>query len=90
MRALSAHTLLTRRSRFILPLRYVNIMNTRYRLIFRGVYRGMYYCIDKTTGKRTSLQTTNEDEAQQPMNQDLNVARGVMLRVFFQTLADRS
>ncbi len=25
----------------------------------------MFYCVDKTTGKRTSLQTTNADEAQQ-------------------------
>jgi MarR-like DNA-binding transcriptional regulator SgrR of sgrS sRNA len=25
----------------------------------------MYYCVDKTTGKRTSLQTTNADEARQ-------------------------
>jgi len=40
-------------------------MNTRFRLIFRGVRGGMYYCVDKNTGKRTSLQTTNEDEARQ-------------------------
>jgi integrase len=40
-------------------------MNTRYRLIFRGVRGGMYYCVDKRSGKRTSLQTTNEDEARQ-------------------------
>lgn len=40
-------------------------MNTRYRLIFRGIRGGMYYSVDKTTGKRTSLQTTNEDEARQ-------------------------
>ncbi len=40
-------------------------MNTRYRLIFRGLRGGMYYCVDKTTGKRTSLQTTNADEARQ-------------------------
>jgi hypothetical protein len=25
----------------------------------------MFYCVDKTTGKRTSLKTTNRDEAQQ-------------------------
>jgi len=25
----------------------------------------MFYCVDKTTGKRTSLQTTNRDEARQ-------------------------
>ena len=40
-------------------------MNTRFRLIFRGIRGGMYYCVDKTTGKRTSLQTVNEDEARQ-------------------------
>lgn len=40
-------------------------MNTRYRLVFRGIRGGMYYCVDKRTGKRTSLQTTNEDEARQ-------------------------
>ena len=40
-------------------------MNTRYRLIFRGIRGGMYYAVDKTTGKRTSLNTTNEDEARQ-------------------------
>src|ERR1700735_5581419 len=40
-------------------------MNTRYRLIFRGIRGGMYYCVDKNTGQRTSLQTTNEDEARQ-------------------------
>jgi hypothetical protein len=25
----------------------------------------LFYCVDKTTGKRTSLKTTNRDEAQQ-------------------------
>ena len=40
-------------------------MKTRYRLTYRGIRGGMYYCVDKTTGKRTSLQTTNEDEARQ-------------------------
>jgi len=40
-------------------------MNTRYRLVYRGIRGGMYYCVDKTTGKRTSLNTTNEDEARQ-------------------------
>jgi hypothetical protein len=43
----------------------VKNMNTRYRLIFRGIRGGMYYSVDKTTGKRTSLQMTNEDEARQ-------------------------
>jgi integrase len=40
-------------------------MNTRYRLTYRGIRGGIYYCVDKTTGKRTSLQTTNQDEARQ-------------------------
>ncbi len=40
-------------------------MKTRYRLTYRGIRGGMYYCVDKTTGKRTSLQTTNEDDARQ-------------------------
>src|SRR5580704_2018619 len=40
-------------------------MNTRYRLIFRSSRGGMYYSVDKTTGKRASLGTTNEDEARQ-------------------------
>src|SRR6267142_2679654 len=40
-------------------------MKTRYRLIRRGSRGGACYCVDTRTGKRTSLQTTNEDEAQQ-------------------------
>jgi integrase len=40
-------------------------MKTRYRLTFRGLRGGMFYCVDKATGKRTSLQTTNKDEAEQ-------------------------
>ena len=43
----------------------MNTMTTRYRLTYRGHHGGMFYCVDKTTGKRTSLQTTNKDEAQQ-------------------------
>jgi integrase len=31
----------------------------------RGNRGGNFYCVDKTTGKRTSLQTTDKDEAQQ-------------------------
>src|ERR1700760_3399522 len=40
-------------------------MSTRYRLIQRAHRGGMFYCVDKTTGKRTSLKTTDADEAQQ-------------------------
>ncbi len=40
-------------------------MTTRYRLTTRGSRGGTFYCVDKTTGKRTSLKTTDADEAQQ-------------------------
>jgi len=43
----------------------MNEMKTRYRLTCRGIRGGMFYCVDKTTGKRTSLQTTDADEARQ-------------------------
>jgi len=42
----------------------MNIMKDRYRLMHRGHRGGMFYCVDKTTGKRTSLQTTDKDDAQ--------------------------
>jgi integrase len=42
----------------------MNNMTTRYRLTYRGS-RKMFYCVDKTTGKRTSLTTTDRDEARQ-------------------------
>jgi hypothetical protein len=40
-------------------------MKTRFRLIRRGLRGGTYYCVDTTTGKRTSLRTGSEDEAHQ-------------------------
>ena len=40
-------------------------MKTRYRLIRRGNRHGAFYCVDTRTGKRTSLDTSIEDEAQQ-------------------------
>ena len=43
----------------------MNNMKTRFRLTSRGHRGGMFYCVDKTTGKRASLQTTNRDEAEQ-------------------------
>ncbi len=43
----------------------MNNMKHRYRLTRRGSRGGMFYCVDKTTGKRTSLETTNPDEARQ-------------------------
>ena len=50
-------------------------MKTRYRLIRRGTRGGMFYCVDTKTGKRTSLQTANEDEAQQLLESRNNAAR---------------
>ena len=40
-------------------------MKTRYRLIRRGLRSGAFYCVDTTTGKRTSLRTSSEEEARQ-------------------------
>jgi hypothetical protein len=43
-------------------------MKTRYRLIRRGIRGGIFYCVDTATGKRTSLQTGDEDAALQIIN----------------------
>ena len=43
----------------------MNNMTTRYRLTTRGSRGGTFYWWIKTTGKRTSLKTTDADEAQQ-------------------------
>jgi hypothetical protein len=43
----------------------MNDMTARYRLTCRGIRGGIFYCVDKTTGKRTSLLTTDPDEARQ-------------------------
>ena len=40
-------------------------MKNRYRLTYRSHRGGMFYCVDKSTGKRTSLHTTDKAEAQQ-------------------------
>ena len=56
-------------------------MNTRYRLIFRGARGGMYYCVDKTTGKRTSLHTTNADDAKQLVEAKNNAERQPVLNL---------
>lgn len=53
----------------------MNNMTTRYRLIFRSHRGGMFYCVDKTTGKRTSLQTTDKDEARQQVEARNNAHR---------------
>jgi hypothetical protein len=41
----------------------------------------MYYSVDKTTGKRTSLQTTNEDEARQIIEAKNNSERQPVLNL---------
>jgi len=38
-------------------------MKKRFRLIRRGVRGGKFYCVDTLTGKRSSLQTSDDDEA---------------------------
>ncbi len=43
----------------------MNNMKTRYRIMCRGSRGGSYYCVDALTGKRTSLQTQDEDKARQ-------------------------
>jgi hypothetical protein len=40
-------------------------MKAHYRLIRRGTRGGKFYCVDTATGKRTSLGTHDEEEAQQ-------------------------
>jgi len=56
-------------------------MNTRYRLTFRGIRGGMYYCVDKATGKRTSLHTANKDEARQLVEAKNNAERQPVLNL---------
>jgi len=56
-------------------------MKTRYRLICRGIRGGLYYCVDTTTGKRTSLGTTNEDEARQLIEAKNNAQRQPVLNL---------
>ena len=56
-------------------------MKTRYRLICRGIRGGIYYCVDTTTGKRTSLGTTNEDEARQIIEAKNNSERQPVLNL---------
>ena len=59
----------------------MNEMKTRYRLTYRGLRGGMFYCVDKITGKRTSLQTTNKDEAQQIVEAKNNSVRQPVLNL---------
>lgn len=59
----------------------MNKMKTRYRLTSRGIRGGMFYCVDKITGKRISLQTTNKDEAQQIIEAKNNSVRQPVLNL---------
>lgn len=56
-------------------------MKTRYRLICRGIRGGAYYCVDTQTGKRTSLGTTNADDAQQIIDAKNNSERQPVLNL---------
>jgi hypothetical protein len=58
----------------------MNNMKTRYRLTYRDS-RQMFYCVDKTTGKRTSLDTTDRDEAQQIVEARNNSERQPILNL---------
>lgn len=40
-------------------------MKTKYRLMTRGARGNLYYCVDTSTGKRTSLNTSDRDAAEQ-------------------------
>jgi hypothetical protein len=56
-------------------------MKTRYRLICRGIRGGAYYCVDTKTGKRTSLGTTNADDARQVIEAKNNSERQPVLNL---------
>ena len=56
-------------------------MKTRYRLICRGIRGGAYYCVDTQTGKRTSLGTTNTDDAKQIIEAKNNSERQPVLNL---------
>ena len=56
-------------------------MKTRYRLTRRGIRGDRFYCVDTTTGKRTSLQTANRDEAQQIIEAKNNAERQPVLNL---------
>ena len=59
----------------------MNKMKTRYRLTRRGIRGDKFYCVDTTTGKRTSLGTTNEDEARQIVEARNNSERQPVLNL---------
>jgi hypothetical protein len=43
-------------------------MKQRYRLMRRGSRGGMFYCVDSTTGERSSLGTIQKADAEQIVN----------------------
>ncbi len=45
-------------------LKGMTVVKNRYRSVKVGSRGGMFYCEDITTGKRTSLATKDEDEAE--------------------------
>jgi hypothetical protein len=49
-------------------------------MTYRGSRR-MFYCVDKTTGKRTSLTTTDRDEARQIVEAKNNSERQPVLNL---------
>jgi hypothetical protein len=51
------------------------------RLTRRGIRGNKFYCVDTTTGKRTSLGTTNEDEARQIVEARNNSERQPVLNL---------
>ncbi len=56
-------------------------MKTRYRLIRRGLRGRGFYCVDTNTGKRTSLGTSNEDDARQIVEAKNQAERQPMLNL---------
>jgi hypothetical protein len=56
-------------------------MKARHRLICRGIRGGAYYCVDTQTGKRTSLGTTNADDARQIIEAKNNSERQLVLNL---------
>jgi len=56
-------------------------MRTRYRLSRRGCRGDKFYCVDTQTGKRTSLRTKNEGEANQLVHSKNEAFRQPMLNL---------
>ncbi len=56
-------------------------MKTRYRLIRRGIRGDRFYCVDTTTGKRTSLRTASAEAAQQIIEAKNNAERQPVLNL---------